>query len=157
MRNINIKRQGGWIQIAALALSAIGTVAGFMGSKNSEKAANKQARKEAEAEKKVTAEKLRQLEIEERALMGETIAAYAGSGVISNAGGSKGTPAVLLAEQAKEFAAQKKITKEVGASKVQQSLMAGKATADAYRYSGYANVASGISNMLTTYQLTKGP
>jgi hypothetical protein len=59
-----------------------------------------------------------------------------------------GSPQSILQEQVKEFAAERKITTEAGASRVAQSLKAGKATSDAYRYSGYANVASSIANLL---------
>lgn len=59
-------------------------------------------------------------------------------------GGSVGA---VLQEQAKTFARERAITREVGASNVAQTLLAGRSLADKYRYQGYANVASGISNM----------
>lgn len=185
MRNFKpMNRQGGWIQIAALALSAVGLISGFVGSQKAEKAAEKQADLEAAQERKVTDEKIRQLGIEERSMYGETIASYAGSGVqvtppgqaelrrfsrtnpysktstgydIVDAPYAAGasSPLIVLAEQAKEFAMQRKITKEVGATKVQASLQQGKSTADYYRYSGIANAASSASNLLTTYLATK--
>lgn len=161
--NINFKRQGGWVQIAALALGAIGLVSSFVGAKKGEEAAKEQAALEAEQEEKVTKERLRQLGIDERVLFGETLAGYAGGGVLAAAPSlgrrtnvAFGSPQQIIQEQAKEFKAQRKITADVGATKVQQALAGGASLADQYRYSGYANVASGISNILTNWQLMKG-
>ena len=137
----------------AIASTAISTITGFLGSKKAAKSAKKQAAEEARLEGIVTDEKIRRLDIEERAMAGETRAAYAGSGVLT---GSP-SPQTVLQEQAREFQKQRDVTKEAGASKVASALGQGSATADYYRYSGYANVASGISNMLTTYKTMSGP
>lgn len=162
----NMSHQGGWVSIAALVVSGVSAVAGFLGSQKASSAAKNQAQLEAEQEKKLTTEKLRQLGIEERAVYGQTLAQYAGSGVLANAPSlsgqpkpNAGSPLVVLAEQAKEFGFQRKITQEVGATKVNQALSGGKATADYYRYSGYANVASNLSNVFTqwaNYNANKG-
>jgi hypothetical protein len=158
----NFRRQGGWLQWVGVALSAIGLISDFMGSKKAEKSAERQAEEEAKAEKTVTAERLRQLGVEERTLFGETLAGYAGGGVLSTTPGLTGTrpisgsPSLVLAEQAKEFKFERKITTEVGATKVQQALAGGKSVADAYRYSGYANVAKGLGDVFgQLYQIYK--
>jgi hypothetical protein len=135
-----------------LIATGVSLISGWLGSKKASKSAKKQAAEEARLEGIVTEEKVRQLGIEERVLRGDTMARYAGSGVMA----SGPTPGVILAEQAKEFAKQRDVTKAAGASKVASALGQGKATADAYRFSGYANVASGISNMLTSYSMMKG-
>lgn len=161
----NIRRQGGWLQIAALALSAIGVVSSFVGQKKASDAAKEQSQQEAEYERKVTRERIRQLGIEERVMRGETLASYAGSGVMANTPTASlgdtspfyGSPLAVIQEQAKEFQAQRKITEEVGATRVQQALTGGKSTADYYRYSGYANTAAGISDILTQIHAIKNP
>ena len=138
---------------AVTAVTAVSTVANYIGSRKAAKGAKRQADLEAEAEKLVTTERLRQLDIEERALYGETLARYAGSGVLATLSDLRGatpvtgSPKTILEEQAKEFAAERKITEEVGATKVQQALAEGKATADFYRWSGIANSASILSDL----------
>lgn len=140
----------GWIGVA---LSAVGLISDFLGSKKAAKSAEQQSQLEAEQEKKVTTERLRQLDVEQRAVYGETLAGYAGAGVLATAQtltGAKaisGTPRTVIAEQAKEFDFERKITREVGATKVQQALAGGKSVADRYRYSGYAAVAGGLGSI----------
>lgn len=149
MRNFKpMNRQGGWIQVAGIALSAIGALSSFVGSQRASDAAKRQAKEEARMESLVTREKLRQLNIEERVARGETIAGYAGSGVLAT-GNPKMTPSVVLAEQANEFLHQKNITSQVGATRAQNALAKGNATATAFRYQGYANTAQQLSSMFT--------
>lgn len=146
--------------IIGAAIGAVGLITSFLGSKKAEKAAKDQSKEEARMEGLLTDEKLRQLDKDERSMFGETVAGYTGGGVLSMMPGTgqsqpmSGSPQNILGEQAREFAAEKKITKEVGASNVKQTLMGGQALADRYRYSGYANVASSISSIITNYQLT---
>ena len=145
----------------AVVLGTIGLISGFIGSKKASKAAKKQAAEEARIQKETTAERLRQLGVEERTLFGSTLAGYAGGGVQSvtpslmGSGPTTGSPATVLAEQAKEFKYERDITASVGASNVQQTLMRGKNTANAYKWQGYSNAASSISNILTSYALTQ--
>jgi hypothetical protein len=155
---------GNPLAIAALGISAAGLLMGFLGSKKASKAAKKEGAEEARLEGLVTDEKLRNLRTEERSMYGETLAGYAGGGVQAVAPGLEGSatpqigsPEQVLNEQAKAFKAQRDITSKVGATKAQQSLTRGSNIADQYRYSGYANVASGISNILSTYSAMKGP
>ena len=149
------------VGIAAVVVGAVGVISNFIGSKKASKSAKKAAKEEARLEGLVTQEKLRTLGIDERTLYGETMSGYARGGVQAASptlgGGAlpqTGTPQTVLAEQAQEFRYQKDITQKVGATKAQAALTRGKNVADAYRWSGYANVASGISNILTNYAAT---
>ncbi len=146
------------LAIAGVVIGAVGLIAGFLGSKKASKAAKKQADLEAEQERLVTGERIRQLGREERQLAGDTVAGYAGGGVLSSFGSMSnvpretiGSPGTVLAEQSAEFQREREITQKVGATKVAQGLARGKATAEAYKYAGYTNAAQGISNILSTY------
>ena len=153
--------------MSATAIAVIGTVgliSGFLGSKKAAKGAKKESKEQARLEGLVTAEELRRLGIDERAMYGQTLAGYAGGGVQARAGtlGSEarlqtGSPQEVIQEQASEFAQQRQITSDVGATKVSQALTRGKNVADQYRWGGYANVASGVSSLLTNYTMLKGP
>ncbi|GAG69466.1 unnamed protein product [marine sediment metagenome] len=150
-----------WPAFAA-GIGVASLVTNFLGSRKAAKAAEEQSEEEARIEGLITDEKLRQLKLDERDMYGETLAQYSGSGVIGlmNGAPTTGSPKTLIDEQAKTFADQRKITKEVGASNVAQSLMGGEALADRYKYSGYANVGSSISSIISNYQLstpTPGP
>jgi hypothetical protein len=154
---------------AGLALGVVGLISNFVGSKKAAKAAKEQGTEEARLEGLVTDEKLRQLRIDERTVYGQTVAGYAAGGVQAVAPaleeqsfnrllGTKnsvapqsGSPQVILDEQAKTFQSERDITATVGASKVAQSLQHGKNVAQAYKWGGYSNAASGISNILSNY------
>jgi len=142
---------------ATVVTGVLGTVASFIGSKKASKAAKEEAAEQARLEGLVTGEKLRRLDIDERTLYGETVAGYAGGGVqaiapsLDQTSLRTGSPQSVLQEQAKSFRDERKITKEVGASKAQAALTRGKNLADQYRYQGYANVASSIGNILSGY------
>ena len=142
----------------AAAAGVAGLISGFIGSKKAGKAAKEQAQEEARLEGLVTQEKLRQLGIDERILYGETLAGYASGGVQAVAPSltgpartQTGSPTQVIQEQRKEFAAERLITEQVGASKVKQSLDRGDALKNQYKWQGYANVASGISGILGNY------
>ena len=146
------------LAIAAVTIGALGVISGFIGSKKASKAAKEQAAEEARIEKLTTAERIRQIGKEERSLYGETVAGYAGGGVLSAFGTMSdvsretiGSATSVLSEQATEFAFERKITQETGASNVAQSLARGKSLANQYKYQGYANAASGISKILTGF------
>ncbi len=126
-------------------LSALGLISGFLGSKKKEKAAKKAGKEEALAEKKVTAERIRQLDIQEGVVRGETIAATAASGVRVN----RDSPLMVLAEQAREFAAERRITGEVGATKAAAALQRGRDVGNAVRYQSYSNLARGASSIFS--------
>ena len=128
-----------------IGLSALGLISNFLGSKKASSAAKKEAKEGARLEGMVTAEKIRQLHVEEKVMRGETIAAYAGSGVKVGTG----SPLDILAEQRKEFAFQRDITSRVGATKAAQGLTRGQNIASAYRYQGYSNMASGLGDIFS--------
>jgi hypothetical protein len=141
--------------IAAAGIAAVGIISGFLGAKKAGKAAKEQAAEEARIERLTTAERIRQIGKEERTMYGETVAGYAGGGVLSAFGTMSDVPRetigsakTVLQEQATEFAFERKITQETGASNVAQSLARGKALARQYKYQSYSNAASGISNIL---------
>lgn len=151
------------LALAGVVLGAVGLISGFIGSKKASKAAKEQAALEAEQERLITGERIRQLGKEERAMYGETVAGYAGGGVLSQFGtmggtptGAIGAPKSVLQEQANEFQREREITQKVGATKVAQGLARGKATAEAYKFAGYSNAAQGIANILSSYAVMKG-
>ena len=146
----------------AAATGVASLITGFIGSKKAAKAAKKQSKEEARLEGLVTDEKLRQLGIDERVLFGETLAGYASGGVqardptFDDARLQTGSPQQVIQEQVREFAAERQITKDVGASKVKQSLDRGSALATQYKWAGYGNLASGISGILGRYSAMSG-
>lgn len=131
--------------VVGASIAALGLISDFLGSRSAKSAAERQARKEAEAEGLVTTERLRQLDVEERSFAGATRAGYAGSGVKADTG----SPLQILAEQAKEFAYEKQITAQVGASKAASALQRGRDVGNAVRYQSYSNLAQGASNIFT--------
>jgi hypothetical protein len=150
------------VATAAVVVGAVGLISGFLGSRKASKAAKKQAKLEAEAERQITTERIREIGKEERALYGETVSGYVGGGVLAGFGGTgqgdlslMGSSQQVIQEQVSEFAHERDITKKVGATKVAAGLARGKATADAYKWAGYSNAATGVSNLLTSYAATK--
>ena len=138
-----------------IGIAAVGIISGFMGAKKAGKAAKKQAAEEASIEKLTTAERIREIGKEERQMYGETIAGYASGGVLSSFGTMSDVPretigsaSPVLQEQKEEFAFERKITQETGASNVAQSLARGKALASQYKYQSYSNAANSISKIL---------
>jgi hypothetical protein len=166
------------IGVASAVVGVVGLISNFVGSKKAGKAAKKQSEEEARLEKLVTDEKLRNLRTDQRSLYGETLAGFASGGVLARApslesnltlgdsfggpgayGGSAsvmtGSPSAVINEQALEFARERDITRKAGASKVAQSLQHGKNVASAYKWSGYSDTASGISNILSNWAATQ--
>ena len=147
-----------FLPIASAVIGALGIISGFLGSKKAAKAAKEQSEEEAKAERELTAERVYQLGREERQLQGETVAGYAGGGVLSAFGsmgnvprGTMGSARSVLSEQATTFQREVDITQRVGATKVQQGLAHGKALADRYKFEGYSNAATGIANILASF------
>ena len=146
------------VAIAGVVVGALGLISGFLGSKKASSAAKEQAAEEARIEKLTTSERIRQIGKEERSLYGETVAGYAGGGVLSafgttgsNVRQSMGSVRTVLAEQGKEFAFERQITSATGASNVAQSLARGKSLANQYKYQSYSNAASGIAQILAGF------
>ena len=128
-----------------VAIAAVSMITSFMGAKKASKAAKRAAKKEAIAEGKVTTERIRQLGVEEELTRGETIAATAASGVKVN----QDSPLMILANQAREFAHERRITQEVGASKASAALERGRNVATQYKYQSYSNLAQSASNIFS--------
>ena len=145
------------LAIAGAVTSAIGVIGSFLGASKASKRAKKAAKEEARLEGIVTTEKLRQLTVEQRVTEGEQIAAYAASGVKAPivegkgdyVGMSPGSPLDIIEEQKREFGFQRKVVADVGATKAGQALQAGRDTANAYKWQGYSNAASGIANIFS--------
>jgi hypothetical protein len=147
-----------WWQIAAAAL---GAVTSLVAGNKAASAARKQSREEARLEGIVTAEKVRQLQVQEVITKGETIGGYAGSRVKVNQGanfeqragdtrGVSGSPLVILAEQQRQFARERHVTRQAGASRTSQALQRGGAIADQYKYQGYSG---GLTNLAQMFSL----
>lgn len=148
--------------ITAVALTAVSAGLQIYGAKKAEKGAKAQANAQAEVEKKLTAERVRQLDIDERVQYGETLAGYAGGGVLAQTpgldpakfrSGQQGSPLVVLQEAAREFAKEREVTQDVGAANIEQIQLGGKATADRYKWQGYAGAANTIAEGAKFYYL----
>jgi hypothetical protein len=132
----------------------------YTGGKKAAKAAERQADAQAAVEEKLTAERVRQLDIDERVQYGETLAGYAGGGVLGQTPGldpakfrtgMQGSPLVVLQEAAREFAKEREVTQDVGAANIAQIQLGGKATATRYKWQGYAGAADSLSKALSLY------
>jgi hypothetical protein len=113
------------LTIASTILTGGSVLSGIFGASKAKKAARRKAEEEAAAEGEVTAERVRQIDVEEKALRGETIAKTAASGIKT----TSGTTISLLAEQAYEFEKERAITEKVGASKATSALARGNSLA----------------------------
>ena len=134
------------LAIAGISLQALGMISDFIGGSKGSKAAKKAARAEGIAESAVTAERIRKLHKEERTMAGTTRAVAAGSGVTANIG----TPELaIIAEQASEFAKERAITAQVGASKAAAAFQQGRQVGDSYKYRAASNIAQGASNIFS--------
>ena len=131
--------------IVGASIAAVGLITDFLGGKAAAGAAKKAAAREAGAEKKLTRERLRELEVEQKRVEGETIGATAASRVKV---GSE-SPLMLLANQAKEFEYKKKIVRETGATKAAAALQQGKDVGRIAKYQSYSNVAKGASDIFS--------
>jgi hypothetical protein len=129
----------------AVGITAAGMISSFLGSKKSAQAAKDAAGRQAQDERLVTAEKIRQLNKEERTLAGDTRARAAGSHVKAG----QGSPLEVLAEQAREFTHERNINKKVGASKAASALQRGRDVGNAVKYQSYSNLAKGASDIFS--------
>jgi hypothetical protein len=133
------------IGAVSAGIAAAGLISDFLGSKKSSSAAKKAADKQAADERLVTAEKIRQLNKQERTMAGDTRARAAGSRVKVD----QGSPLEILAEQAREFTHERNINKKVGASKAASALQRGRDVGNAVKYQSYSNLAKGASNIFS--------
>jgi hypothetical protein len=133
------------IGAVSAGIAAAGLISDFLGSKKSSSAAKKAAADQARDERLVTAEKIRQLNIQERTMAGDTRARAAGSRVKVD----QGSPLEILAEQAREFTHERNINQRVGASKAASALQRGRDVGNAVKYQSYSNLAEGASNIFS--------
>ncbi len=127
--------------------AAIGII-GLIGANKAAKDAKRAAKAEAAIDQRVTQEKVRNLDIQERVMRGQTIAAAAGSGVKANVG----SPLTILAEQAKTFAREKAFTQEVGAERSRLGIQRGRMVGQQARFQGYAQAAGAFGNAATSFK-----
>jgi hypothetical protein len=126
-------------EIAAVGSLVSGVLGGLGGSKAS-KAAKKAAAEQARQEQVVTNERLRQIQQEERTLAGQTVARSAGAGGVVN----QGSILQILAEQAREFRIEERVTRNAGASRVRTALAQGQSAARQFEAQGLSSLFAGI-------------
>ena len=127
--------------VTAAVATVAGAVISYQGSRKAGKAAEAAGQAEAETERAVTQERLRQIEREEMLLREQTIAGTAGQNIKVDSRSAL----EVLADQASEFRREREITTEVGASKAQASLTRASALATQYKYQGYSALFSGLT------------
>lgn len=133
------------LAIASAGMQAVGMISDFLGGRAAAAAARKTAKRDAIAEGRLTKERIRQLDVEQKKTAGETVAATAASRVKSDSM----SPLLIYAEQAKEFEQQKKIVRETGATKAAAALQQGADVGKIAKYQSYSNVAQGASNIFS--------
>lgn len=135
------------LMIAAAGMSLVSGVLGFRSGRRARRAARRQAEEEARIERQVTGERIRQLYGEERDMAGRTRAIAAGSGIVAD----RGSPLMVLAEQATEFAREREITRRVGASRAQTALAQGRAVGRQATAQGLTALTSGLAQSLQLF------
>ena len=135
----------------AAGMQAVSMVTDFIGSSKQASAAKKAAKEKARAEDLVTDEKIRLLLKKEEDLAGETVARTAASGVKV----SSVSPLMVLAEQAREAAYERDITKKVGATKSRMAKTEGSDIASATRYGAYAAAAQSAGQLFSMISAEK--
>ncbi len=134
------------MQYVAAAMAVISAISSITGGIMGSQAANKAARAESRAEGVVTAAKLADLAIEERALKGQTLAATAGSRVKVGVGSA----VEILKEQAATFARERLTVATVGATKASIITKRGKMVGDQALFQG---IGQGFSSASTAFSL----
>lgn len=129
------------LMTAAAGLSVLSGVLGFGSSRRARRAARRAAEAEARIERQVTDERIRQLYSEERTMAGETRAIAASSGIVA----SRGSPLMVLAEQAAEFAREREFTRKVGASRAQAAIAQGRAIGRQAQAQGLQSFVGGLT------------
>lgn len=131
------------MEVIAGIFAGIGAISALIGGRKASRDAKRAGKKEEALEKMVTAEKIRQIGIEEEVMRGETIAQVAGSGVLA----SIGSPLAVLAEQRREVGYKRDITSRVGATKAQAALDRAGMVANQAKYSSYGSAANQFASM----------
>lgn len=114
------------------------------GGKKAKEEAEKFAGIESALELKLTGAKIADLKQEERVLAGTTRARAAGSGVKADTG----SPLTILAEQARNFAKDRMITAQVGATKASNVELKGKMVGRQALYQGWQQGLTNLSKSL---------
>lgn len=136
-----------WWDIALIAIDAVGIISDFTGSQKAARDARRQGQIEKQQEEALTTEKLRQLGREEAFALGDVRKAAAGAGVVA----TKGSPQTIYEDTQAEYVKQKGIVRNVGATKVAAALGNANIVANQYRYSGYADIARGLTNIFEVF------
>lgn len=131
------------LAIAGAAVQAVGLISDFIGAKKQEHAAERAGERAAEAERRTTAERIRQIGIEERTLRGDTLAATAASRVKVDST----SPLLVLAEQTREYGREKQFVREVGATQANAALQHGRDMAKSIRYQAYVDHIRGATGI----------
>ncbi len=131
--------------IASAVISGIGAIANISAGRKAAKAAERQGDAQAATERKVTAERIRQIDREQMLMKEETKIRTAGSRISV---GSKSTLEVL-ADQRSEFFREKLITQQVGASAATAALDRAGALSTQAKYQGYSSALGGISSIFS--------
>lgn len=139
------------LTIASTILTGGGILSGIFGAKKAKRAARRQAEEEARIEGEITEERQRQIDVEERALRGETIARSAASGVKV----TSGSTLEILAEQAYEFEKERAITEKVGASKARAALDRGSSLAAQIESQAIGSSASQLTSLFAILSSNK--
>ena len=135
--------------IAGGIMSLLSGAASVIGGIEARKAAKEAGKEEAALESLVTQAKVVDLEKEEEVLRGQTIAAAAGAGVVTDVG----SPLTILAEQAKEFARDKRTIQQVGATRATAATTRGKMVG---RQAMSQGISQGVSSLSSAFSLFAG-
>lgn len=133
------------MEYIAAGLALFGIFSGKKAADKQSDAARRQAAEDARLERIVTAEKIHQLNIEERALKGETLAAGAGSGITVG----RGSILDILTEQAATFAREVRVVGEVGATRAAAALTRGENVATQAKLAFRTGAFQQASNIFT--------
>ena len=135
------------LAVAQGVMSLLQGAADVIGGIEARKAAKKAGKEEAALESLVTQAKVVDLEKEEEALRGQTIAAAAGAGVKTDVG----SPLTILAETAREFAREKRTIQQAGATRATAATTRGGMVGRQATYQGISQGASSIGKAFSLF------
>lgn len=124
------------------AFAIMGGLSSMLAGAKARRDAKTAAQHEATMEGHVTDAKIQSLDVEQRTLAGQTQARAAGSNVKIG----KGSPLQILAEQARNFADEKRIVRQAGATKAAQAQTRGKMVGNQAFYGGMSNAFSSFGS-----------
>mgnify|MGYP000104624137 CR=1 FL=1 len=138
------------------AFSIMGGLSSMLAGAKARRDARVAADNEAMMEGHVTDAKIKSLDVEQRTLAGQTQARAAGSNVKIGTG----SPLQILAEQARNFADEKRIVRQAGATKAAQAQTRGKMVGNQAFYGGLSNAFGSFGNafsMISAQSQSTGP